>query len=122
MKPTWEYEEDPVYGLSFGDIEVLEPKLISIRRVNKSLSATIKCVDGPIRYGFVSQDWVLWFLTKMKESYVVHLIVRDNRFTNGYAIDQFNFGPDCQYYAKHPSYSLRRTKTYLDNEKKFFFA
>ena len=56
--PNFEDLRDPVRSYSFGDIEVFQPTLISLRRINKSLSSTIKSSCGSVRFGFVSQDWV----------------------------------------------------------------
>ena len=113
---------DPIYHLSFGDIEIFQPKMISIRRLNKTLVSTIKCISGQVRFGFVSQDWVFWFLTEMRDSNVIGLIVRNNRFSNGFTINEGNYGPISGNYANHPNYKLRCIKTYLDDETNFFFA
>ena len=120
--PNFEDLRDPVRSYSFGDIEVFQPTLISLRRINKSLSSTIKSSCGSVRFGFVSQDWVFWFLTQMRENSIVHLIVNKGKFSNGYAVNQGNFGPSCVNFSQHPNYARRCIGTYLDNEKNFFFA
>ena len=118
---TYGQTKDPVKQFTFGDIEIFEPKSISLRRINKSLVATIKSSTSKY-YGCVSQNWVLWYLTQMRLGSLIHLILNNGKFSNGYVIDQGNFGPCCVNYQTHPNYAARCIRTYLDNKKKFFFA
>ena len=121
-QPNYNKIKDPSHQLSFGDIEVFEPKLISIRRLNKSLVTTIKSTCGRVRFGFASQDWIFWYLTQMRNKSIIHLMVQNEKFSNGYTVNQGNFGPSCTNFAQHPTYTARCIRTYLDNEKNFFFA
>ena len=121
-KPTFELKKDVIRQFNFGDIDFIVPELISVRRLNKSLVSTIKAKDGKVRYGFVSTDWTLWYLTQMRDHNLVHLITNNAKFTNGFSVGSGNFGPPCTDYAKHPDYSARCITTYLDNEDNFFFA
>ena len=107
---------------TFGDIEVFEPQSISLRRFNDGLLAVIKSKDGSYRKGPVSKDWTLWFLCQMREDSIVHLIVNQGWFSNGFSINQGNFGPSCSQYEQHPQFYKRCIRTYLDNKQNFFFA
>ena len=120
-KPTYAIFPERVKTLTFGDIEVFEPKSISLKRVNKALIATIKS-ETSVRYGFVSKNWVFWYLSQMRAKSIVHLIVNAGRFSNGSAVNQGNFGPSCVNYHTVPDYTARCMRTEFDNKKKFFFA
>ena len=120
-KPTYANTSEPTKQISFGDIEIFEPKIICLRRVSQRLVAILKSPQST-RRGFVSQNWVLWYLTQMRDTNQVHLIVNNGRFTNGYTLQQGQFGPSCANYQNHPNYSARCIRTYLDNKKNFFFA
>ena len=113
---------DPVKQFSFGDIEIFQPAMISLRRVNKRLVAAIKSTTGFTCYGSVSQDWAFWFLTKMRDESPIHVIVNCRKFSNGYTINQGNFGPCSLNFQLNANYSSRCIRTHLDNKDKFFFA
>ena len=121
IKPTFVSSLDHVRQFTFGDIEVFEPNLISLRRVNKSLLAKIVS-NSCSRSGFVSEDWVLWYLSQMRDNSIVHLIIQNGKFSNGHCVNQGNFGPSCINFSHHPQYGTRTIRTYLDNETNFFFA
>ena len=121
-KATYETTKDVTRQISFGDIEIFEPSAITLRRLNKSLFANIRSTTGVVRYGFASKDWILWFISQMRRNSIVHLIINENKFTNGFAINQGNFGPSCVDFENHPEFTSRCIRTYLDNDKNFFFA
>ena len=122
LKPSFQTTNDAITKLTLGHIQVFEPSFISLRRYNKTLLSRIKSSCGLSYKGFVSQDWALWFLTQMRDTSLVHLIVNDGKFSNGHTVNQGNFGPSCKDFSTHPNYSTRSIRTYLDNEDNFFFA
>ena len=122
VKPSYEHNADSVITLKLGDLEIFEPKSISLRRCNKTLLSKIKSTSGATRSGFVSKDWALLFLTQIRDKSLVHLVVKNARFSNGYTVNQGNFGPSCENFARHPNFLIRCIRTYLDNEDNFFFA
>ena len=121
-KPTYDQiVDDNTWKHDFGDIEALKPSLLSLRRNNKQLLASVKASGLP-RHGFVSQDWALWCLTQIRDHKLIHLMVNGSRFSNGKASNQGNYGPPCVNFSSDSRYSARCIRTYLDNKNNFFFA
>ena len=105
-----------------GDRIGFKPKQIILRKHAPGLFAQIKSEDGVMKSGVVENDWILWYLTAMREGRSIELITNDTKFASPGFDTTGQSGPNQVCYGESADFKKRKITTYLDNPLHFYFA